>query len=246
MRRDDRKQRITRNEFGDTTIIVPQRNHAGLTAQCLESIRRTDGKPWPILVVDDGSDPFVDLKSMICRNSHAPVADASVHVLRHERQRGVTAAWNTGARCVKTPFAIWLNNDVIAEGPWVERLITPLRDGSAEVVGVGWRTERAVGSERLRQHDRERLLEGWCFAARKSTWETLGGFDEAMAVYWSDTDFFVRAKRRGLVLEVVDEIPLRHLGHRTAHDPRCLPSRHVHWRRDREAFLHKFASGSES
>lgn len=128
---------------------------------------------------------------------------------------------------------------MIANGPWVNRLLAPLRAGTADVVGAAWRIERDVDPNQFEPFGGPRMLQGWCFAARTKTWHALDGFDEAMAFYWSDTDFFVRARRRGARLGVVEGLPLVHLGHRTAHDSSCLPNRRAQWQRDRQKFIRK-------
>lgn len=243
MKRADSVGRVQHTAL-EATLVIPQRNHVRLTVECVASIRNTDPKPWPILVVDDASDPFDALEPFGYGKDQTSAPRSSLRILRHERQRGVTAAWNTGARHAETSFVLWLNNDVIAEGPWVEQLLRPLVAGSAEVTGARWRTERTVDQDLLNRHGGSRFLEGWCFATRRTSWEDLGGFDEAMAVYWGDTDFFVRARKHGMRLGVVNELPLRHLGHRTAHDPSCLSDRHRHWQRDRATFLRKLRAKS--
>ena len=225
----------------DVTLVIPQRNHVALTLDCIASICNTDPTPWPILVVDDASD---DEERR--RLDHADATNRwAVETARHTEHRGVAAAWNTGASRAPTPYVVWLNNDVVADGPWVEQLVGPLRSRALEIVGVAWRTEGAVDRRLLTAHGGGRFLQGWCFAASKRTWEKLGGFDERMAVYWSDTDFFIRARRAGLRLGAVDRLPLRHLGHRTAHDGSCLPDRNVRWRRDRAAFLQKLTATTD-
>jgi GT2 family glycosyltransferase len=202
-----------------------------LTEACVASIRRTDSQTWPIVVVDDGSNKADDFRRF-----------GGVRLLRHARPLGVTAAWNTGACVVETPFIVWLNNDVIAFGPWIDRLLAPLRAGTAAIAGAAWRTEREVDFEWLRRSGGDRFPQGWCFATSRRTWRELDGFDESMAVYFSDTDFFLRARQRGLRLEVIERLPLKHLGHRTAHDPACLRDRCDRWQRDRQTFLAKHSS----
>ena len=231
----------------NATIIIPQYGRFELTRRCLASIR----EELPIVIVDDGSpeDPGDLVKS-----------PGSVSLVRQPR-RGVTAAWNAGLRFVETEFVVFLNNDVVADGPFVERLIAPLIDRRAWMTGVRMRTERLLPATVLRSLPVTRFLEGWCFAVRTELLRALGGFDERMRVYWSDTDLQLRvvAHQRALrandgeywsdgVLEwcvdrhalmAVDELPLRHDGHATA---RGLANRRALWRADREVFLRKWSS----
>jgi GT2 family glycosyltransferase len=204
----------------DATIIIPQRNHAALTLQCLHSLSRLESQCWSAIVVDDGSDD----------GSVAMIRSANVAACRvmEQSRRGVTAAWNTGISQATTPFVVLLNNDVQIAGPFVDRLVHPLRNRQASIVGAEWRIEPLIQG---------RVLSGWCFAFALALWRDLGGFDEAMAWYFSDTDFQCRAARVGCELASVDRLPLRHLGHRTT---RRDPQRRAVWLSDRTRFLAKW------
>lgn len=231
----------------NATIVIPQYGRFELTRRCVASIR----EDVPIVVVDDGSpeEPGDFLKS-----------PGSVLLVR-QPHRGVTSAWNFGLRHVRTEFVVFLNNDVVADGPFVERLIGPLVENRALMTGVRMRTERLLPMTVLQRLPTIQFLEGWCFALRSDLLRALGGFDERMRLYWSDTDLQLRvvAHQRALrandgeywsdgVLEwcvdrhalmAVDELPLRHDGHATA---RGLANLRALWRADREVFLRKWSS----
>lgn len=213
----------------DAAVIIPQRNHEELTRACVCSLRTCEGDDVPVIVVDDGSDESID--------EH--VAE-KVRVVSQPR-RGLTAAWNAGIDAVRTRFVVLLNNDVVIGEPFVERLLTPLDEGRASIVGVEWRTEPLVPACLTPRLPGRRLVSGWCWAFGRSLWERLGGFDEALRLYFSDTDFQCRAaaQRRptGRVLTIIAAPSLRHWGHRTARDD---PRRMEQWRADRERFLTKW------
>jgi GT2 family glycosyltransferase len=209
-----------------------------LTEQCVESLRRWERVRWPIVVVDDGSPGGY-------AEQHAMAAQSGIEVVRHGVHQGVSAAWNTGARRSRTQWVVFLNNDVLVRGRWVERLTGPLRRGKAVVSGAARRRERGLDAGRLRTCCASRwFLEGWCLAMRVALWRTLGGFDEGFRVYFGDTDLQMRAQLFG-ALAAVEGLPLVHLGHRTAHDRRCLADRRECWRRDREWFLGKWTGNAE-
>ena len=42
------------------TIVLPTYGRPGHLRECLESLARLDGGPWPVVVVDDGSPEPVD------------------------------------------------------------------------------------------------------------------------------------------------------------------------------------------
>jgi glycosyltransferase involved in cell wall biosynthesis len=231
----------------DATIVIPQYGRSELTCACVRSIRACERTAWPIVVVDDGSGA-ADV---------ARVRDAGFDgtVVVTQTHRGVTSAWNRGLAACESRFVVFVNNDVTWTGPAVERLIGPLREERALATGVRWRRERSLPSSILRWLPSGDFLEGWCFAAVRAALDKIGGFDESLAVYFSDTDLQARLMslwresrpavdrraahgadvRRGL--EVVEELPLHHAGHRTA---RALPDRRAVWMRDRKTFIEKW------
>lgn len=225
---------MTGASAADATIIIPQHEHPELTCACIRSLRATDPHPWPVIVVDDGS-------SHKCRETVLAADWGNTLVLMQHRW-GVSAAWNLGVTAARTPYLVFLNNDVLLTGPIIEPLIEPLRMGKALLSGVRTRRERTLPHHMLQSLPTDRFLEGWCFATSREHFQRVGGFDEAMSVYWADTDFQARLiatvpDREGIIC--VPNLPLRHLGHRTA---RILPNRRRIWQADRRAFLAKWNS----
>ncbi len=219
----------------DATVIIPQRNHGSLTAACIESLRRWEGENWPIVVVDDGSsDGSPELIEL--------AAIPNCRVLR-QMSLGVTAAWNAGIQSVTTPFVVLLNNDVLVDGPVLDELLKPLQYRQALIAGVEWRREPLIPRQLESRFPGRQLLAGWCFSFETELWSQLGGFDESLRLYYSDTDFQCRAAQclpmasAGRVLSVVPLMPLRHLGHQTS---RLVPERASRWQADRARFLCKW------
>ncbi|MFN0196413.1 MAG: glycosyltransferase family 2 protein [Planctomycetaceae bacterium] len=217
------------------TIIIPQYMHLELTRQCLRTLRECDPVPWPAIVVDDGSSEEA---------LRAAELDSFPQVtLIRQSHRGVTAAWNLGWPAVTTPWVIFLNNDVVSHGPWVEQLVQPLIDGEAHMTGVNIRQERFLPHEILERLTMQRFIEGWCFAMSKMALQVLNGFDAELLTYWSDTDLQVRlmlGRSSSCSLLTIPDLPLEHLGHATAHDPHCLPRQRDCWQADRRRFIDKW------
>lgn len=205
-------------------LIIPQFNQVHLTLQSIRALRQFEPVQWPVVVVDNGSSPDS------IRRLHE-LRDPAVHVLTRTHA-GLTSAWNFAARQSQADSLIFLNNDTVSTGPWVERLLAPLRLGTAVVSGVATRCETQLASP-------VDLLAGWCFAFRRETFVTVGGFDPAMQLYFSDTEFLLRVRERFATTSTsefvaVSGLPISHIGHATAH---LLPSRKAQWLADRKAFL---------
>ncbi len=169
--------------------------------------------------------------------------DFSGTCLIEQPHHGVSAAWNLGAAAARTPYLVFLNNDVVAQGPTIGALIAPLCRPDCVLAGIRRRRETSLPREVLRRLPTELYLQGWCFATTAETFRRVGGFDEAMTVYWSDTDFQARVIREHGALAdatvVLPDLPLRHLAHRTAHR---RPEHWRIWQADRESFVAKWNS----
>lgn len=213
------------------TIVIPQHGQAELTIACVRSLRRWESGNWPIVIVDDGSDPAD--RERIAR-------ELSTTLLHPQPHRGVTAAWNAGWRRVRTPYVIFLNNDVVARASWVDAMLQPLVRGDVLACGTAWRTERGLPADVLARLPSTRFVEGWCFATSVAALERLGGFDESLRLYFSDTDLQARLMRlHGINAIGVAQAALGHRGHAST---QRLPQRRAIWEADRERFIGKWRS----
>ncbi|MDA0833440.1 MAG: glycosyltransferase [Planctomycetota bacterium] len=216
------------------TIVIPQYRHHDLTLSCIRTLRECDTKRWPVIAVDDGS-PDESMLSHIERLPHV--------TLLRQPHRGVTAAWNVGWQEAKTRWIVFLNNDTLSFGAWVDRLLFPLITGCVQMTGLRMRREDFLPRAVLEKLPIRHVLEGWCFAIGRSTLEQHGGFDSQLTTYWSDTDLQMRLmknRQEHATLLALPDLPLEHLEHRTAHDPHSLPQRGEAWRADRGRFIAKW------
>jgi GT2 family glycosyltransferase len=219
----------------DTTIIVPQFNQMELTLRCCESLLATDAAPPELLIVDDGSE-LDQLSDELPRLSEF----GDLLLLPH---RGVTAAWNAAARVAQTRWLIFLNNDTHSLAPWCEQLLVPLRSGAAIMSGVGWRDEHHLPAAIATAVPYRHWLPGWCLAIERTRLLDLGGFDESLSLYFSDTDLQVRLRitaGRADPLIAVEGLPLLHNAHATTHQCADIRER---WQHDRRTFHRKWRVG---
>lgn len=86
------------------SIVTPVFNREALVERAVASCLRQDEQDWEQIVVDDGSTD----------GSAAAVArhrDARIRLLRHERNRGVSPARNTGVRAARGRWVLFLDSD---------------------------------------------------------------------------------------------------------------------------------------
>jgi glycosyltransferase involved in cell wall biosynthesis len=115
-------------------VIVPVRSPSPWLGEALESVLSQDPAPDGVLVIDDGSEPPLELPD---------VAEGRVELLRHERSRGPAAARDTGLERLGTDFvALADHDDVWESGKLAAQLaafrLHPEADvcfGRAEVIG---------------------------------------------------------------------------------------------------------------
>lgn len=194
-----------------SAIVIAQHGQPQLTIACVQSLRRQHGEEPPVVVVDDGSAPGdIELVASAGLNN--------VELLRRSR-RGVTSAWNAGAAKCSAEVLVFLNNDVVTTGPWINRLCEPLRDQRCIVVGVAHRRERHLDEQTLGRLPTRVFASGWCFAVRRADFEAVDGFRVSLRLYFSDTDLQARLLRQSgcgsEAIATVTRLGLRHLGHAT-------------------------------
>lgn len=94
------------------SIIVPVYNVADYLQECLESILQQNFSNYEIICVDDAStDNSRDILDIYAKNYNI------IHVIKHKKNMGLSAARNTGLRCAIGKY-IWFvdSDDKISEG----------------------------------------------------------------------------------------------------------------------------------
>ncbi|MCA9030262.1 MAG: glycosyltransferase family 2 protein [Planctomycetaceae bacterium] len=223
----------------DVGIVITQFGRHELTMNCLQTLQaHHDLEAVRILVVDDaspGTDSRRDLQQLVI----------PFEVLALPSNGGITAAWNAAANVLMKHHApaslIFLNNDVVIEGNWISQLIAPLHSESTRCTGVRWREEQGVPIHELSLPTTQ-FIEGWCMAVDSDTFLRLGGFDQQMQLYFSDTDFQCRLLMQFSTVEngplaVVENLPIQHLEHQTT---KSASNRNSLWQQDRKIFIHKW------
>lgn len=114
------------------TVIVPGFDVAEYAEEALDSLRAQTHPHWTAVLVDDAS---TDATERIFADTAA--VDPRFRVARHDRQRGLGAARNTGLELVDTPYTAFLDADDRLRPDALTRLADTLdRTGSDVVVGA--------------------------------------------------------------------------------------------------------------
>jgi GT2 family glycosyltransferase len=214
------------------TAVIPHWNRRELLADLLDSLKRQRRLFDAILVVDNGSTD----------GSAEMAEEAGARVLRMGQNRGFAVAVNRGIAESDSDWVAILNNDVVLETGWLEKLLA-----GAEREGVWFATGRilravAPGTVRI-DATFDEISRGACAwrcgsgridgpiwnetrtiriapmtAAifRRQLFEELGFLDEAFESYLEDVDFGLRCACAGRAGAYVPEATAFHIGSATS------------------------------
>lgn len=236
------------------SIIILAWNAWGESKACLDSLYSTLGPEDEVIVVDNGSR---DATPQRLREYQW------VQVIRNEENRGFAGGCNQGAVAATSDILVFLNNDTVLSGSWIDLLAAPLVNDRA--VASGPRSNFVSGPQLVPDpwyihggfDDLQRFVAGWeqvhanamtevprlvgfCLAVRASSFWEVGGFDEGYEIGgYEDDDLCRRLRDAGGSLVIAHGSYVHHTGHRT------FDANEVDWAaqelHNRARFLGKFA-----
>ena len=197
------------------SVIVPTYNRPDRLQVALSSILAQTYQDFEIIVVNDGT---LDVSDVI-----APLnRDGRITVIRHDRNRGLAAARNTGIRAAKGTYIAYLDDDDTYLPDHLQTLVTTLQGGEHKVAYTdAWRIHE------VRQGDQyvvtgqdipysrdfnciDLLLCNYfpvlCVMHEKACLEQVGVFDESLFAH-EDWDLWIR---------MATIYPFLHIKHTTA------------------------------
>jgi GT2 family glycosyltransferase len=200
------------------SIVIPTHNRASILAKTLAALKcQRGGFDYEVIVVDDGSTDATE-SAVAAMTENYP---ASLLYLRQEnRKQG--AARNRGVREARGRFLLFLGDDTVPAGDFIQQHLRSHRNGAEEegrvVIGyTTWPAEyrptrfmRYVGEQGWQFgfsliQDPENLPFNFFYTSNLSMsrrfFEKSGGFDEDFREYgWEDIELSVRLKRLGMRL----------------------------------------------
>ena len=182
------------------TVIVPTCDRPDRLRTALLSILGQTFHDFEIIVVNDGT---LDVSEVV-----APLnTDGRITTIRHDRNRGLAAARNTGLRVAKGTYIAYLDDDDTYFPEHLETLVTALRDGQHKIAYTdAWRIHEerqgdhyvAVGRDLPYSRDFnciDLLISNYfpvlCVMHEKRCLEQTGVFDESLFAH-EDWDLWIR------------------------------------------------------
>ena len=196
------------------SLVLACYNEEEILAESFRAIRETldgMGRPYEIVFVDDVSR---DRTREILREIVAENPEVSLNVILHEKNRGRGATVTDGFRAARGEIAGYIDVDLEVHPRYIPSLVRAIEKG-ADVAVV-----RRIYAFQLRSLDRYFMSRGYSYLERKllgvSLRDTETGYKffrreallpvidaiEDPAWFW-DTEFMVRAVRRGLRIEEI-------------------------------------------
>ena len=202
------------------TVVITTYNRADLLPRAVESVLAQTYADYEIIIVDDCSSD--DTQDVI-----ATFSDPRIRSFRHERNRGQSAARNTGILNAKGEYIAFLDDDDEYLPANLEARVHRMEKAPPEVGLVyGWKDEVDDSTGEVRPHIRH-TLEGDLFEhllalkylastpdimVRKSIALEIHGFDERLG-NGEDSLFVAQVAQRSHLAVVPEVIANFHSGH---------------------------------
>lgn len=102
-------------------IVMPLYNHEKYVKVALQSILDQTFTDWKLYIVDDGS---TDNSMQVVRE----FIDERIVYVSHKKNKGISAALNTGFALTKEPYLTWVSSDNIYEDDFLKSLLEVMRN----------------------------------------------------------------------------------------------------------------------
>lgn len=121
------------------SVIIPVYNVASCIAQCLQSVMQQTYRELEVLLVDDcGADESLLLiRSMLGGLEEATIDGIHYQILHHERNRGLSAARNTGIEAASGEWIYFLDSDDWISPDCIGSLVEAARQEEGIEMAIG-------------------------------------------------------------------------------------------------------------
>jgi hypothetical protein len=202
------------------SVIVPLYNHREDVLAALGSLERSSWLDWEIVVIDDASTDGGGTCVLEWLESHP---QRSCRLVRHDLNRGLAAARNTGAEHARSDHLLMLDADNELRTHAMQRLLGALDDTPKASFAYGimerFSSDGPEGLLSCFEWEPARLRAGNYIDAfsliRREAFMAMGGYSYDPRLYgWEDYDLWVRMAEAGMTGAFVPEIIARYrVGH---------------------------------
>lgn len=179
------------------SIVLPTFNGTRYLDQAIQSCLNQTYSNWELIIVDDASTDDTPVQI-----AHYVAEDSRIRSVRHETNRKLPAALNTGFSGAKGSYLTWTSDDNCYRPQALAEMVTFLESQpEIDVVYAGYSVidERGHVLQQLVIRDLDLLLQrncvGPCFLYRRSVYEKTGGYADDLFLA-EDYDFWLRVSVR--------------------------------------------------
>ena len=135
------------------SVIIPVYNVSAYIERCVRSVMDQTYHDIECVIVDDCSpDDSIAKCERLIKAYDGPI---SFSIVRHEKNKGVSAARNTGLKASTGDYVVYMDSDDAITEDCIEKLVRPIeRDGSIEMV-IGNYVRDVEGHRTCRQQQKK-------------------------------------------------------------------------------------------
>lgn len=214
-----------------TSIVILSYNTLEYLQFCIASIRRyTKAGSYEIIIIENASTD--GSAEWLCEEQ---TGSTDLRVLYNHTNVGFPKGCNQGMEIARGDEILLLNSDTIVTPRYLEQMLTALyadesngavscaannisnfqqieTDGYTDIAGLERFAEGYNHTDPSKWEQRTMLV-GFCFLLRRSTYEELGGFDEAFSPgNFEDADYSMRLLQAGYHLIYAGDTFIHHIG----------------------------------
>lgn len=206
------------------SVVIPAFNAAETLGLQLDALQSQSLAEFEVVVADNRS---TDDTAKVAR-AHSGSLD--LRIVEAADRAGVSFARNVAVRASSGRSIVICDADDAVDEQWLEHMVTPLRQGTADIVGGmlsfhrfnDERTRRWRGADQVGPMMHRNFLpfaHGAAVGFNREVFDTVGGFDESLIGGGDDIDFSWRAQLAGFRLEAATEAIVHY---RLRHDFRSV------------------------
>jgi len=186
------------------SVVIPCFNDGAYLPETIEKLRLQTFTDFEIIIVNDGSTDKETLDVL------TKMEKEGITVLHKENGR-MSSARNHGVKNAKGTFIAALDADDYFHPTFFEKAVSILNNEKDTAVVTSYiqlfGTVNKVSKPRG-GNDLNFLFSNQCPACamvRKSVWDAVGGYDEAMISGYEDWEFYIRITQHGWLVKVIPE-----------------------------------------
>jgi len=186
--------------MAEISVIIPTYNRVNFLSEAIKSILNQIYQDFEIIIIDDGSTDDTE-------NVVAKINDKRIEYIKHQKNKGVAVALNTGIIASKGKYIFFLGDDDLTVPSTLEKLIQKIKQSDLKNLGgvYCWslvindegKTLRIIDSKK-KGYIFDEILKKQVFTnllIKKEVFEKVGLYDENLLSN-EDFDFYLRMAKK--------------------------------------------------